>query len=154
MPPAAAQVLGAFAGDDRGRGIVMTGAGDRAFVSGADISEFEQRRSDPESIKEYDAVGARVTEAYRALEKPLIAMVRGYALGGGLVTALRADLRIASENAQLGIPAVRLGLGPGGGRYQAEHPAGRHRERDQAGASGPRPPAGPRRGRRAWLRNR
>ena len=111
MQLAVPQILGAFADDGHVRVVVMAGAGDRAFVSGADISEFEQRRSDPESIKEFDAVGARVTEAYRALNKPLIAMVRGYALGGGLVTALRADLRIASENAQLGIPAVRLGLG-------------------------------------------
>jgi enoyl-CoA hydratase/carnithine racemase len=111
MKLAIPQILAAFDADDDVRVVVMTGAGDRAFVSGADISEFAERRSDPESIKEYDAVSARMEGSLEELKKPLIAMIRGYALGGGLEIALKADVRIASDNAQFGIPAVKLGLG-------------------------------------------
>ena len=111
MQLAIPEILGAFQADDAVRVVVMHGAGGRAFVSGADISQFEQRRSSPETVAGYDAVGDRVATSFAALEKPLIAMIQGYALGGGLVTALRADLRIASDDSQLGIPAVRLGLG-------------------------------------------
>lgn len=115
MQQAIPEILGAFREDDEVRVVVIRGAGDKAFVSGADISEFEDRRSSPETIKEFDRIGARAFGAYRELGKPIIAMIRGYAMGGGLMTAMNADIRIASEDAQFGIPAARLGLGYGFG---------------------------------------
>ncbi|HJM90189.1 MAG TPA: enoyl-CoA hydratase [Dehalococcoidia bacterium] len=111
MQEAVPEILGAFAADDDVRVVVMHGVGGKAFVSGADISEFEERRSSPEAIAEYDAIGARAGAAYAKLGKPLIAMIEGFAMGGGLLTAMRADLRIASDNSTFGVPAARLGLG-------------------------------------------
>jgi enoyl-CoA hydratase/carnithine racemase len=111
MQEAIPDILGDFAADPAIRVVVMTGAGDRAFVSGADISEFDSRRATPEQIAGYNAIGRRANEAYKALGKPLVAMIRGFCVGGGLLTALRADLLIASEDSQFGVPAVRLGLG-------------------------------------------
>ena len=102
-----------FARDDAVRVAVMTGAGERAFASGADISEFEKHRADARAEEEYNRVSARAHAAMTAFEKPLIAMIRGYCIGGGLSVALQADLRIASEDAQFAIPAARLGLGYG-----------------------------------------
>ena len=113
MNAAIPTILHTFRDDPDVRVVVMKGAGERAFVSGADISEFESRRSDPETIKQYDEIGAAAGRAYGELDKPLIAMIRGYCMGGGLLTALRADLRIASDNSQFGVPAARLGLGYG-----------------------------------------
>jgi enoyl-CoA hydratase len=106
--------------DDRDvRVVVITGAGDRAFVSGADISEFGDRRTTPEARAEYDRSAAASGEAWAALEKPIIAMIRGFCIGGGLLTALQADIRIASDDAQFGVPAARLGLGYGYGGVAA-----------------------------------
>ncbi len=113
MQEAIPEILGAFAEDDEVRVVVMKGAGDKAFVSGADISEFDQRRSSEEAIKDYERIGARASASYAQLGKPLIAMIRGFCMGGGLLTAMRADLRIASDDSVFGIPAVRLGLGYG-----------------------------------------
>jgi enoyl-CoA hydratase len=93
------------------RVVVLTGAGDRAFVSGADISEFGDQRTSPEARATYDATFADAGRAWQALEKPIIAMIRGYCIGGGLVTALNADIRIAADDAQFAVPAARLGLG-------------------------------------------
>ncbi len=104
-------ILDRFEADPAVRVVVITGAGERSFVSGADISEFGERRSTPEQIEEYDRVTGRMWDSLANLKKPVIAMVRGFALGGGLETALRADLRIASEDAEFGIPAVKIGLG-------------------------------------------
>jgi enoyl-CoA hydratase len=95
------------------RVIVVTGAGDRAFASGADISEFGDQRTSPESRAAYDRGQAALTSAWAEVDKPVIAMIRGYCLGGGLLTALQADIRIASDDSQFGIPAARLGLGYG-----------------------------------------
>jgi len=105
------EILGAYAEDDAIGAVVMTGAGGKAFVSGADISEFEERRSSPELIAEYNEVGRQVSAAFEKLEKPLIAMIQGFCMGGGLATALKADMRYASDDSQFGIPAVKLGLG-------------------------------------------
>lgn len=110
------EILEDFAADDDVRVIVMTGAGDKAFVSGADISQFEKQRASADQQAEYAALSARVDDALAALEKPLIAMIRGYCLGGGLGLALSADIRIAADNARFGIPAARLSIGyPFGG---------------------------------------
>lgn len=95
------------------RVIVVRGAGDKAFVSGADISEFGQRRTSAEARADYDDRSAEVARAWAAVSKPIIAMIRGYCIGGGLLTALQADIRIASDDSQFGIPAARLGLGYG-----------------------------------------
>ncbi len=111
MQEAIPEILGSFDADPEVRVVVMTGAGERAFVSGADISEFDSRRATPEQVSEYAAIGRRSTEAYRDFSKPIIAMIRGFCVGGGMLTALRADLLIASEDSQFGVPAVRLGLG-------------------------------------------
>jgi enoyl-CoA hydratase len=95
------------------RVVVLTGAGDRAFVSGADISEFEERRTTVEARSGYDRAWAAVNAAWAGLDKPILAMIRGYCIGGGLLTALRADVRVAAEGSQFGVPAARLGLGYG-----------------------------------------
>ena len=119
MREAIPEILDAFAADAAVHVLVMKGAGDKAFVSGADISEFEEKRSSPETIRAFDGAGARTSEAFNAFPKPIIAMIRGFAMGGGLLTAMRADVRIASEDSQFGIPAARLGLGYGYGGVEA-----------------------------------
>jgi enoyl-CoA hydratase/carnithine racemase len=82
-----------------------------AFASGADISEFEERRATPDGRARFDDVFGQAGQAFASLRKPLIAMIQGYCIGGGLATALNADLRISADTGQFGIPAVRLGLG-------------------------------------------
>jgi enoyl-CoA hydratase/carnithine racemase len=104
-------ILSAFQADPEVRVIVMTGAGEKAFVSGADISEFGERRTSIEARAEFDAVAGRAASAWQAVEKPILAMIRGYCIGGGLMTALQADIRVAAEGSVFGIPAARLGLG-------------------------------------------
>lgn len=101
----------AFERDPEVRAVVMKGAGGKAFVSGADISEFEQHRADAEQKKSYDAIAARGHAGLAALSKPLIAMIEGYCVGGGLAIALAADVRFASSVSRFAIPAARLGLG-------------------------------------------
>jgi enoyl-CoA hydratase len=97
--------------DPETRVVVLKGAGGKAFVSGADISEFEKHRADAAQKKTYDAVAARGHAGLAALSKPLVAMIEGYCVGGGLAIALAADVRFAAANAQFAIPAARLGLG-------------------------------------------
>jgi enoyl-CoA hydratase len=99
--------------DPNVRVVILTGAGDKAFVSGADISQFEKNRHNAEASEEY----SRKSAAQRALladyPKPIIASIRGFCLGGGMQVAMSADIRIASENSQYGIPAARLGIAYG-----------------------------------------
>ena len=105
-----------FNADDDVRVIVLKGAGEKAFVAGADISKFEDERASQEAIKAY---GDSVTRGYNtvmASAKPTIAMVRGYCIGGGTGIAICCDMRICSEDAQFGVPAAKLGLG-----YSYEH---------------------------------
>lgn len=92
------------------RVVVMRGAGDVAFVSGADISEFEDSRSGPHA-EEYDSGNTRAFTALSELSKPLIALIHGFCVGGGCALALTADLRYAAADAVFAIPAARLGLG-------------------------------------------
>lgn len=106
-------VLSAFEVDSEVRVVVMTGAGDKAFVSGADISQFEDQRANREANERYSARSGAGTAALASLKKPSIAMIRGFCLGGGLAVALSCDLRICSDDARFGIPAARLGLGYG-----------------------------------------
>jgi enoyl-CoA hydratase len=97
--------------DDEVRAIILTGAGERAFVGGADINELAVQT--PVEGKEMSARGQKILELIEHLGKPVIAAVNGYALGGGCELALACTLRIASENARLGQPEVKLGLIPG-----------------------------------------
>jgi enoyl-CoA hydratase len=101
-------------GDPAVRVIILRGAGDVAFVSGADISEFEEARN-AERATDYAALTGRAFAALTDAAKPVIAMIHGFCVGGGTAIALHADLRYAAEDAQFGIPAARLGLG-----YEAE----------------------------------
>lgn len=107
--------LRALQADAGVRVVVLTGAGGKAFVSGADISEFGEQRTSPEARAEYDRKAADAGRAWLDLEKPIIAMIQGFCIGGGLLTALQADIRIASDDSQFGVPAARLGLGYGFG---------------------------------------
>ncbi|MEX0761774.1 MAG: enoyl-CoA hydratase [Dehalococcoidia bacterium] len=107
------EIVNAFTADDDVRVVVMKGAGDRAFVSGADISEFEDKRSSTDAVEKYDQATAAANAALKSLEKPLIAAIRGYCIGGGVAVALTADLRISADDGQFAIPAARLGLGYG-----------------------------------------
>ncbi len=111
LPP----TLRALQADGDVRVVVLTGAGGKAFVSGADISEFGEQRTTPEARAEYDRKAADAGRAWHELEKPIIARIRGFCIGGGLLTALQADIRIASDDSQFGVPAARLGLGYGFG---------------------------------------
>ena len=103
------EILNNFESDAGVRVIVMKGAGDKAFVSGSDISRSEKGEATPAQLERQGKISGLVQERYTTLTKPLIAMIRGYCLGGGVATALYADLRIASVDAQFGIPAARLG---------------------------------------------
>ena len=104
-------IVADFEGDPDVRVIVLTGAGERAFVSGADISEFEAKRSAEENIKIYDAAGEAAQRALIEATKPTIAMIRGICIGGGVAIALNTDVRICSANSVFSVPAAKLGLG-------------------------------------------
>jgi enoyl-CoA hydratase len=105
------QVLDRFAADPEVRVVVLTGAGDKAFVSGADISQFEKQRSNAEAVQHYEELAEQVQAKLQAYDKPVIARIRGYCLGGGLNIANLCDLRIASDDSRFGIPAAKMGLG-------------------------------------------
>jgi len=104
-------VLDDFDADRDIRVVVLTGAGDKAFVSGADISQFEKERSTAESVARYDEIGERAQTRLKEFGKPLLAMIRGYCIGGGLNIAASCDIRIAADDARFGIPAAKMGLG-------------------------------------------
>ena len=97
---------------DEVRVVLLRGAGEVAFVSGADISEFEQTRIGS-AAEEYDRENGRAFDALLGLSKPSIALIHGFCVGGGCALALTADLRYAADDAVFGIPAARLGLGYG-----------------------------------------
>lgn len=107
------EILDDFGRDENVRVVVMRGEGGKAFVSGADISEFGERRNTAEAQAIYAAAGAAAHKAMTGLEKPLIAMIQGFCVGGGVAVAIDADIRIASDDAQFAIPAAKLGLGYG-----------------------------------------
>lgn len=97
------------------RVVVFTGAGDRAFIAGADIAEFADRTP----LEQRDAMtGRRVFDEIADYPKPTIAMINGFALGGGCELALACDIRVASDTARLGQPEINLGIIPGGGGTQ------------------------------------
>ncbi|MHB2168233.1 enoyl-CoA hydratase [Alsobacter sp. R-9] len=97
--------------DDAVRVIVLRGAGDLAFAAGADISEFSTVRASAEGGRTYEAANLAAFDAVARIRKPVVAMIRGFCLGGGLGLALACDLRVASDDAVFAIPAGRLGVG-------------------------------------------
>ncbi len=111
MYQALAVVLEEFARDPAIRVVILKGAGDKAFVSGADISEFKDRRATVAAVEAFELVSNRAARALRECPKPTLAMIHGYCMGGGLGTAVACDLRIASDNSRFGVPAAKLGVG-------------------------------------------
>ncbi|HEX6135934.1 MAG TPA: enoyl-CoA hydratase-related protein [Longimicrobiales bacterium] len=108
-------VLDQLRDNDAVRAMVFTGAGDKAFIAGADIAEFAERTA----LQQREVMQARrVFDEVAAYPKPTIAMINGFALGGGCELALACDIRVAARSARLGQPEIRLGLIPGGGGTQ------------------------------------
>jgi enoyl-CoA hydratase/carnithine racemase len=105
--------LDRFAEDDAVRVVVVSGAGEKAFVSGADISKFESERSGREAVQHYNTTTARAYGKMHAFPKPTIAEITGACVGGGTALAVCCDMRIAGERSRFGIPAAKLGLGYG-----------------------------------------
>jgi enoyl-CoA hydratase len=111
MWDAAEAILAGFEADPQIRVVVLSGAGGKSFVSGADISEFEKERGTAEAQAHYNS---RTRAVYRRIEnfpKPTIAMIHGYCIGGGLNLACACDLRVCSDKASFGMPAAKLALG-------------------------------------------
>ena len=113
------EALADLGADPDVRVIVLRGAGDEAFIAGANISEFKEHRSNSETSVAYNESTQRAFDALRSCDKPTVAMVRGFAFGGGCAIALGCDLRLAADDARFRIPAVRLGIGYG--RENVEH---------------------------------
>ena len=101
----------AYSTDDDVRVVILRGAGDKAFISGADISGFEKNRSTPEGVRESEARSEAANRALRECPKPTIAMIQGYCMGGGLGVAIACDMRIATDDSRFGVPAAKLSVG-------------------------------------------
>jgi len=113
MWEAATEILTRFAADNDVRVVVLTGAGGKAFVSGADISKFGSERATIEAVRSYNSKTDATYASIADFPKPTIAMIRGYCIGGGLGLATCCDLRICSDNSRFAVPAAKLGLGYG-----------------------------------------
>lgn len=111
MWEAAVGILDDFRNDKDVTVVVVTGAGGKAFVSGADISKFEKERSSEEAVARYNAIVEKSYAAFHEFPKPTIAMIRGYCIGGGMGLATCCDLRICTEGSKFAVPAAKLGLG-------------------------------------------
>lgn len=111
MWEATSEILAGYKKDDEVRVVVLTGAGSRAFISGADISRFGSERASQEAVDRYNAATERAYSGVHDFPKPTIAMIRGYCIGGGLGLAVSCDMRIAADNARFAVPAAKLGLG-------------------------------------------
>jgi enoyl-CoA hydratase/carnithine racemase len=105
-----AQTVRELSGDRTVRVFVLTGAGDRVFVSGADVREFEQYLATPESALRYDAAAEQLQSALREAPQPVIAMIQGHAVGSGTIVAASCDFRIAVRTAKFGIPVAKFGF--------------------------------------------
>ena len=110
---AAADAFSTLAADSEVRVIVLTGAGGKAFVSGADISKFEDERNSSDAVATYNAAVDGFSKMLLDCEKPSIAMIRGYCIGGGVGIAVCCDLRVATDASRFAVPAAKLGLGYG-----------------------------------------
>ena len=107
MWAAAGQMLDDFRNDNNIKVVVVTGAGGKAFVSGADISRFAQERSSEDAVAHYNKVVETSYAAFHEFPKPVIAMIRGYCIGGGMGLATCCDLRIATEGSTFAVPAAK-----------------------------------------------
>ena len=105
------KVIDRFEHDPEIRVIVVAGSGDKAFVSGADVSQYEKQRSTAESVQYYEEIAEGAQLRFQNSDKVMIAAIRGYCLGAGVNIALSCDLRLAADDAKLGVPAAKLGLG-------------------------------------------
>jgi enoyl-CoA hydratase len=113
MWEAATRILQDFARDDDVRVVVVTGAGGKAFVSGADISKFESERATEEAVARYNKTSQSFYTVLSEFPKPTLAQVQGYCIGGGLNLAIACDLRFCTEGSRFALPAAKLGLGYG-----------------------------------------
>lgn len=118
MWEAALEIMADFSADPSVRVMVITGAGGKAFASGADISKFQDERQEAAALAHYQETTQKAYAAVQAMAIPTIAMVRGYCIGGGTALAVCCDLRICNDKAKFGVPAAKLGLGYGLGRAQ------------------------------------
>lgn len=107
------EILEDFAADDSVRCVVLSGAGDKAFVSGADISQFDKQRSNADAQQEYNRLTTAGREKLASFPKPVIGRIRGFCMGGGLGIAMQADIRISADDGQFGIPAAKLSIAYG-----------------------------------------
>ncbi|MEQ8815429.1 MAG: enoyl-CoA hydratase [Thalassobaculum sp.] len=105
------EALDHYAADDNVRVVILSGAGGKAFVSGADISKFESERASEEAVAHYNTTTARVYTKVHAFPKPVIAQIDGFCVGGGCALAVCCDIRVCGEGAQFAVPAAKLGLG-------------------------------------------
>ncbi len=108
-----AELLKGYAADDSVRVLVISGAGGKAFVSGADISKFESERASKEAVEQYNATSKGAYEQLYSFPKPTIAKINGYCIGGGMNVAVGCDLRFSEDTSKFAIPAAKLGLGYG-----------------------------------------
>lgn len=113
MWEATAAILADFEADPAVRVVVVTGAGGKAFVSGADISKFDNERSELEEVRRYGQMTEAVYAGLHAFPKPTIAAIRGFCIGGGLGLAVCCDIRLCTAESRFALPAARLGLGYG-----------------------------------------
>lgn len=111
MADKAFEIVDAFAKDDSERVLVVAGSGDKAFVSGADISEFDAKRGDAEASAQYNELTRQMFFGIRDVEKPTIAMIKGYCFGGGVALATCCDIRVCADDSLFSVPAARLGVG-------------------------------------------
>jgi len=111
MWEATSEILADYRKDNDVRVVVLTGAGNKAFISGADISRFGSERASQEAVDRYNAATERAYGGLHDFPKPTIAMIRGYCIGGGLGMAVSCDMRISADNARFAVPAAKLGLG-------------------------------------------
>jgi enoyl-CoA hydratase len=112
------EVMTELAENDEVRAVVLTGAGEKAFMAGADLVEFRRMVEGEESIEEHVGISSEALRTLTSLPQPVVAAVQAHAMGGGLEVALACDLIVADPAAKLGLPEVRLGLMPGAGGTQ------------------------------------
>lgn len=117
MSAAVPPVIADFDADPEIRVVIVTGAGDRSFIAGSNISNFDAVRANPEENLKYQTISQGSYDAVYNCSKPTIAMIKGYCMGGGMDYAASCDIRICSDDSVFAIPAVKLGLGYG---YQGQ----------------------------------
>lgn len=111
MWEAVTPLLNVAESDDRIRLVIFSGAGEKAFVSGADITQFEDMRAAKEAVARYELMAEQALMGIYNFSKPTLARIQGYCIGGGVNVAMSCDIRIAADNSVFSIPAARLGLG-------------------------------------------